>query len=152
MQNFLIHIYSFQEPAENNKSDDQAANKTLFPRILFQREVTPEAAVRRCSWEKVFQKYAANSSDAVLPPRKRYDLETKSQKKNVETFNTFIGYAVSFTYILSTCFKGAISGLRQFLATESLLKMMKNVFYFKLFSFSRYLSFVLTFWTCIKTT
>ena len=27
-------------------------------------------------------------------------------------------------------FKGALSGLRQFLATESRLKMMKNVFYF----------------------
>ena len=27
-------------------------------------------------------------------------------------------------------FKGALSGLRQFLATESPLKMMKNVFYF----------------------
>ena len=26
--------------------------------------------------------------------------------------------------------KGALSGLRQFLATESLLKMMKNAFYF----------------------
>ena len=28
--------------------------------------------------------------------------------------------------------KGALSGLRQFLATESPLKMMKNVFYFTL--------------------
>ena len=27
-------------------------------------------------------------------------------------------------------FKGALSGLRQFLATESPLKMMKNIFYF----------------------
>ena len=29
-------------------------------------------------------------------------------------------------------FKGALQGLRQFLATESLLKMMKNAFYFTL--------------------
>ena len=28
------------------------------------------------------------------------------------------------------CFKGALSGLRQFLAVESPLKMMKNAFYF----------------------
>ena len=28
--------------------------------------------------------------------------------------------------------KGALSGLRKFLATESLLKMMKNAFYFTL--------------------
>ena len=44
--------------------------------------------------------------------------------------------------------KGAIQGLRQFLALESPLKMMKNVFYFtleKLFLFSRYLSFCLDF-------
>ena len=39
--------------------------------------------------------------------------------------------------------QGALSGLRQFLATESPLKMMKNVFYFmlKALSFSRYISF-----------
>ena len=30
------------------------------------------------------------------------------------------------------CFKGALWGLRQFLATESPLKMMKNAFYFTL--------------------
>ena len=30
------------------------------------------------------------------------------------------------------CVEGALSGLRQFLATESLLKGMKNVFYFAL--------------------
>ena len=29
------------------------------------------------------------------------------------------------------CIKGALSGLRQFLANESPLKMMKNTFYFK---------------------
>ena len=31
---------------------------------------------------------------------------------------------------LSAIFKGALSGLRQFLTTESLLKMMENTFYF----------------------
>ena len=42
-------------------------------------------------------------------------------------------------------FKGAFSGLRQFLAIESPLKMMKNPFYFtsKPFLFSRYLNFCL---------
>ena len=40
-------------------------------------------------------------------------------------------------------FKGALSGLRQFLATESPLKLMKKILFHlkKLFSFSRYLSF-----------
>ena len=44
-------------------------------------------------------------------------------------------------------FKGALSGLRQFLAAESPLKMMKIFFISrqKLFSFSRYLSFCLDF-------
>ena len=45
----------------------------------------------------------------------------------------------------SPCFKGAFPGLRQFLATESPLKMMKNNFISpqKLFSFSRYLNICL---------
>ena len=50
--------------------------------------------------------------------------------------------------------KDALSGQREFSATESPLKMMKNAFYFtskalsvlKIFKF-----FVLTFWSCIKT-
>ena len=37
-------------------------------------------------------------------------------------------------------FKGAFSGLRQFSATESFLKLTKNVFYFTLNSFSWYLN------------
>ena len=43
--------------------------------------------------------------------------------------------------------KGALSGLRPFLAIKSPLKMMKNNFYFtsKLLSFSRYLNFYLDF-------
>ena len=44
--------------------------------------------------------------------------------------------------------KGALSSLRQFLATESPLKVIRNAFYFtltKLFSFSRYLNFCLEF-------
>ena len=35
-------------------------------------------------------------------------------------------------YIMPLNFKGALSGLRQYLATESHLKMMKNLFYFTL--------------------
>ena len=50
--------------------------------------------------------------------------------------------------------KGTHSGLRQFLDTESPLKMMKNPFYFtlkKLFSFSKYLNFCLDFFcSCRK--
>ena len=36
----------------------------------------------------------------------------------------------SINCCLSTRIKGALSGLRQFLATESPLKKMKNAFYF----------------------
>ena len=45
--------------------------------------------------------------------------------------------------LILKCFKGALSGLRQYLATESPLKMMKNAFFppQKLFSSLRYLSF-----------
>ena len=37
---------------------------------------------------------------------------------------------VSANHSASNDFKGALSGLRQFLATERPLKMMKNAFYF----------------------
>ena len=54
---------------------------------------------------------------------------------------------------LSNCFKGALSSLRQILANESSLKVMKNAFYFtskaclvfEIFNF-----FVLNFQTCRK--
>ena len=49
--------------------------------------------------------------------------------------------------VLQFNFKGALSGLRQCLATESPLKMMKNAFYFtsEALSFSRCLSFSVDF-------
>ena len=45
------------------------------------------------------------------------------------------------------CFKGALSGLRQFLVNENPVRIMKNACYFT-FSLSRYLFFVLTFCSC----
>ena len=49
--------------------------------------------------------------------------------------------------------KGALSGLRQLLATESPLKMMKNAFYFTLKALFvlGYLCFCLDVLSCIKT-
>ena len=41
-------------------------------------------------------------------------------------------YVINLLYILITILKGTLSGLRQFLATGSPLKMMKNAFYFTL--------------------
>ena len=53
----------------------------------------------------------------------------------------------SCVYININLFKGAFSGLRQFLAAESPLKMMKNAFYFT----SKALKvFVLTIRSCSK--
>ena len=49
-------------------------------------------------------------------------------------------------------FKGALSGLAQFLTAESSLKMMKNSFYFGLKVLFVLKIFVLTFWSCRKTT
>ena len=39
-------------------------------------------------------------------------------------------YKKFFSMMMLICIKGALSGLRQFLAAESPLKMMKNAFYF----------------------
>ena len=51
--------------------------------------------------------------------QKRKNLENSSPQKTVDL--------VTFTEEIA---KGALSGLRQFLATKSPLKMMKNAFYF----------------------
>ena len=51
--------------------------------------------------------------------------------KTVEILdNWVIGYQVLFRTRNKSVFKCALSGLRQFLATESPLKTMKNAFYF----------------------
>ena len=47
-------------------------------------------------------------------------------------------------------FKGAVLGLRHLLATESPLKMMKNVFYFT--ENALFVLKIFTFWSCTKTT
>ena len=48
---------------------------------------------------------------------------------------------------------GALSGLRQFLTTESPSKMMKNAFYFtsKALSVLKIFKFLSWLWSCIKT-
>ena len=51
--------------------------------------------------------------------------------------------------------KDALLSLRLLLVTESPLKMMKTAFYFTskaLFALKRFKFFVLTFWSCGKTT
>ena len=58
---------------------------------------------------------------------------------------------MSHSQVHASCFKGAFSGLRQLLATESPWKMMKNTYFtLKLFSFSRYISFFLHFLVMYK--
>ena len=48
-----------------------------------------------------------------------------------DTFETPERSFISVLFNLHICtFKGALSGLRQFLAAKSPLKMMKNAFYF----------------------
>ena len=71
-----------------------------------------------------------------------FNLKTKSLYLRLE----FIKYWILFS------FKGTLSGLKQFLASESPLKVMKNAFYFTLKApfVLRYLSFYLDFWSCIK--
>ena len=56
--------------------------------------------------------------------------------------------------MLENIFKNALSGFRQFLATESPLKMMENAFYFTLkalFVLKIFNFIVLAFWSCRKT-
>ena len=56
----------------------------------------------------------------------------------------FIDQGMGLGHLKVFKLKSPLSGLREFLATESPLKMMKNAFLFqKFFLFSRYLSFCL---------
>ena len=82
-----------------------------------------------------------------------------------EHFTEFI--LIPYTYDISInkirhwlCLKSVLSGLGQFLATESPLKMMKNAFYFtskalfllkRAFEVKFWALFVLTFWPSRKT-
>ena len=52
-------------------------------------------------------------------------MSSKFEAQNLHQYITYLGHVRSFI-------KGAFSGLRQFLATESPLEMMKNAFYFTL--------------------
>ena len=53
------------------------------------------------------------------------------KKVNVMLLKLFIFYLYSLSYKLSFLIKGALSGLRKFLANKSLLKMMKIPFYYQ---------------------
>ena len=48
-------------------------------------------------------------------------------------------------------FKGAVSGLRQLLATDNSLKVMENAFYFTLKALFLLKIFIFTFWSCKKS-
>ena len=50
-------------------------------------------------------------------------------------FQILIGVPVIEQFFVSISLKGALSGLRQFLATKSPFKMMKNRFVLKIFKF-----------------
>ena len=70
----------------------------------------------------------------------------------------YLAEEVNMNYVnirldIGAAIKGALLSLRNFLVTECPLKIMENTFNFnlKLFSFSRYLNFVLNFWSCWKT-
>ena len=56
------------------------------------------------------------------------------RNKNIEILLQLSGKRVTTSFVLVSLFfvKGALEGLRQFLITESPLKIMKNAFYFTL--------------------
>ena len=62
------------------------------------------------------------------------------KKKIIKIFKDFV-------LSIMVTIKGTVSGLRQYLATESSIKMMKNAFYFTL----KALFFLQIFWSCRKT-
>ena len=76
----------------------------------------------------------------------------KSQKLvGALIYNRLISTQIYNVLFVTDKLKAHSQCLKQYLATESPLKMMKNDFYFtsKLFSFSRYLTFCLDFFGCV---
>ena len=80
---------------------------------------------------RYFESYQRVSVDSILEvPRLSDGLSRKKTQnlKSVYTCIALLGYLrKNFKNLL---LKGALSGLRQFLATERLLNMIENVFYF----------------------
>ena len=58
-----------------------------------------------------------------------FRLDTSKQAQEVLFITKVSLISQSFVYLI-VIFRGALSGLRQFLAIENLLKIMKNVIYF----------------------
>ena len=87
----------------------------------------------------------ANSGFKNLSDKGQVSFMLCSSKANTsESFNQ---------NIIKIVIEGALSGLKQVLATERPLKTMKNAFYFTLKAlFVLKIIFVLTFWSCIKAT
>ena len=52
--------------------------------------------------------------------------------RDLETRENFVPFAEKCLYVTEFTVKGAFSGLSRFLAIESSLKVMKNLFYFPL--------------------
>ena len=57
---------------------------------------------------------------------------SKLSFSNIKLVTHFHWYWQKYIYLIFTLVKGALSGLRKFLAFESPLKMIKNAFYFTL--------------------
>ena len=60
------------------------------------------------------------------------EIRYKQQGSFLAKFRALAYLLIIIAYLLIIDFKGILLGLRQFLATESPLKMMKNGFYFTL--------------------
>ena len=105
----------------------------------------PGPVFRRCQSEMSFYIRRSNSASSlrVQTPHK-ISLPLRISLVNTSNF-------LCICMFTKETLKGPLSGLRQFLVTESPLKVTKNAFYFIFKILFFFEIFVLTFWLCRKT-
>ena len=143
-QTYIYHSFKeFCDRVSKLKTLDDWNVTLLFERILIQFSTKP---ITLPQFEIIVDDslgFTASLYGSFLPETHSlyYNYRRSIRNANIIEFVTkikscFICKGASCTYnknnkiIRHSVFKGALSGLRQFLAIESPLKMMKNAFYF----------------------
>ena len=125
------HIHFLNLPLVLSQEVTLLIHQTLDKGFLIEVLLAKKVTNLQVSW---YQKYytlecSCSSKSNKLTVPVSFGIQSECGKiQTIKTPNTYTFHAVSFR-----CFqdiKGALSGLRQFLATESPLKLMKNPFHF----------------------
>ena len=112
---------------------------TIFIKLIYRNELLWASFKFRFYFLGISQKWCVSSTNQFFS-RNHFCYSLKMQCLELPSRNTRVNFQLSITFCYwakKFCFdyseiKGAPSGLRQFLANENPLKMVKNTFYFTL--------------------